>query len=210
LDCRQEDWWFKMETNLTTKQQLLVAATNLLDQGGPSAVTLRAVGDKVGVSQTAPYRHFRDKRDLLEAIARESFNEVSEILRNALRKTNSPLGALRLAVEEYLDLARRYPLRHRLLFDIAEEGGLEPEAQRAFESIQDLVVAAQRTGELHDGDPSRISALICSTVHGLAKLQRLGEGKAASVLKDADALSMDFVDLIAAGSGEFSNLSGLN
>ena len=173
-------------------------------------MTLRAVGDKVGVSQTAPYRHFRDKRDLLEAIARESFNEVSEILRKALRKTNSPLGALRLAVEEYLDLARRYPLRHRLLFDIAEEGGLEPEAQRAFESIQDLVVAAQRTGELHDGDPSRISALICSTVHGLAKLQRLGEGKAASVLKGADALSMHFVDLIAAGSGEFSNLSGLN
>jgi AcrR family transcriptional regulator len=199
-----------METNLTTKQQLVVAATSLLDQGGPGAVTLRAVGDKVGVSQTAPYRHFRDKRDLIEAIARESFNEVSEILKNATRKTNSPLAALRLAVREYLDLARRYPLRHRLLFDIAEEGGLEPEAQRAFESIHDLVVAAQRAGELRDGDPSKISALICSTAHGLAKLQRLGERRAVTVMRDADALSMLFVDLVAGKTEGSAKTNGLN
>ena len=120
-----------METTLSTKQQLLIAATSLLDQGGPGAVTLRAVGDKVGVSQTAPYRHFKDKRDLLEAVARESFNEVSEILDGATRRANSPLGALRLAVREYLELARRYPLRHRLLFDLSEEGGLQAEARAA-------------------------------------------------------------------------------
>lgn len=191
-----------METTLSTKQQLLIAATNFLDQGGPSAVTLRAVGDKIGVSQTAPYRHFRDKRDLLEAIARESFTEVSELLTNAMRRANSPMGALRLAVREYLDLARRFPLRHRLLFDLSEDGGLEAEARRAFESVAELVVAAQRAGELHEGDPSKIAALICSTVHGLAKLERLGEPKAPSPLKDVDALSVLFIDLIAKWAGE--------
>jgi AcrR family transcriptional regulator len=196
-------------TTLTTKQQLLVAATSLLDQGGPGAVTLRAVGDKVGVSQTAPYRHFKDKRDLLEAIARESFNEVSEILDSATRRANSPLGALRLAVREYLDLARRYPLRHRLLFDISEEGGLQAEARRAFESVEELVVAAQRAGELHDSDPSKISTLICSTVHGLAKLERLGEPNAVSVLKDVDALSLLFIDLIAKRAGEVAQASAM-
>jgi AcrR family transcriptional regulator len=154
------------------------------------------------VSQTAPYRHFRDKHDLLEAIARESFNEVSEILSNAMRRANSPLGALRLAVREYLDLARRFPLRHRLLFDISEEGGLETEGRCAFESVKELVVAAQQAGELHDSDPSKISALICSTVHGLAKLERLGKPKAVSVLKDVDALSLLFIDLIAKGASE--------
>ena len=66
------------------------------------------------------------------------------------------------------------------------------------------MVAAQRAGELHDGDPSRISALICSTVHGLAKLERLGESKAVSVLKDVDALSLLLIDLIAKRAGEMA------
>ncbi len=164
-----------METTLSTKQQLLNAATNLRDQGGPNAVTLRAVGEKIGVSQTAPYRHFKDKRDLLEAIARESFNEGSEILGTAMRRANSPLGALQLAMREYFGLARRFPLRHRLLFDIGEDGGLQAEGQRAFASVKDVVVAAQKAGELHDGDPAKISALICSAVLGLAKLEWLAE-----------------------------------
>ncbi len=198
-----------METTLSTKQQLLIAATDLLDQGGPGAVTLRAVGDKIGVSQTAPYRHFKDKRDLLEAIARESFNEVFEILGNAIGRANSPLGALRLAVREYLGLARQYPLRHRLLFDLSEEGGLEIEARRAFESVKELVAAAQRAGELHDADPSKISALICSTVHGLAKLERVAEPKVASVLRDVDALSLLFIDLIAARATEVAKAPAL-
>jgi len=198
-----------METTLSTKQQLLVAATNLLDQGGPGAVTLRAVGDKVGVSQTAPYRHFKDKRDLLEAIARDTFNEVSENLVNAAGRANSPLGALRIAVREYLELARRYPLRHRLLFDISEEGGLRAEARRAFESVEALVAAAQQAGELHEGDSSRISAVICSTVHGLAKLERLGDLGAPSVLKDGDALSLFFIDLIARRGEEAARAEAL-
>jgi AcrR family transcriptional regulator len=167
-------------------------------------VTLRAVGDKIGVSQTAPYRHFKDKRDLLEAVARVSFNEVSEILGNATRQADSPLAAFRLAVREYFELARRYPLRHRLLFDISEEGGLQAEALQAFASVKDLVIAAQQSGELHDGDPAKISALICSTVHGLAKLERLGESKAASMLRDLDALTLLFIELITKRAGEIA------
>ncbi len=198
-----------MEATLSTKQQLLVAATDLLDEGGPGAVTLRAVGDKIGVSQTAPYRHFKDKRDLLEAIARESFNEVSEVLGNAIGRANSPLGALRLAVREYLDLARKYPLRHRLLFDLSEEGGLQAEARRAFESVKELVAAAQQAGELHGGDASKVSALVCSTVHGLAKLERMGELKRASVLNDVDALSLLFIDLIAMRVSEVTKAAAL-
>ena len=185
-----------METTPSTKQQLLIAATSLLARENPSAVTLRAAGNKVGASRTAPYRRFKDKRDRLEAVARNSFNEVSEILADATRRTNSPFAALRLAVQEYFDLTRRNPLRHRLLFENSEQGGLQAEARRAFASVKDLVLAAQKAGELHDGDPTEISALICGTIHGLAELERLGDPRTASVLKDVDALSA-FIDLIA-------------
>ena len=189
-----------METTISTKEQLLVAATNLLDKGGPSAVTLRAVGEAIGVSQTAPYRHFRDKRDLLEAVARESFREVSEILEGAMSRANSPLEALMVAVREYFDLARRYPLRHRLLFSIGEHGGLEAEARRAFETVTGLIATAQHAGEIRDGDPAQISALFCSTVHGLAQLEQIGSANAVRVLNDVNSLTQVLLSLIASKS----------
>jgi AcrR family transcriptional regulator len=190
-----------MHMTLSTKEQLLVAATNLLDKGGPSAVTLRAVGDAIGVSQTAPYRHFRDKRDLLEAVARDSFREVSEILDGAMSRANSPVEALMLAARKYFELARRYPMRHRLLFDIGEHGGLEAEARRAFETVTGVVAAAQHAGEIRDGDPAQMSAFFCSTVHGLSQLEQIGSANAVRALSDVDSLAQLLLGLIANKSG---------
>lgn len=48
---------------------ILAAAGDLLESGGPDAVTLRSVGASAGLSRSAPYRHFRDKADLLAALA---------------------------------------------------------------------------------------------------------------------------------------------
>ena len=185
-----------METNRSTKEQLLIAATSLLDKGGPAAVTLRAVGDAIGVSQTAPNRHFRDKRDLLESVARETFREVSEILEGAMRRASSPLEALTLAIREYFELARRFPLRHRLLFDIGEQGGLEAEARRAFETVTGLVTAAQHAGQIQEGDSTQMSALICSTVHGLAQLEQVGSASTVRALSDVDSLTQLLLGLI--------------
>ncbi|HKN26938.1 MAG TPA: TetR/AcrR family transcriptional regulator [Roseiarcus sp.] len=51
----------------STKNRILASAMRLLDNGGPGAVTLHAVGDASGISQSAPYRHYEDKRALLVA-----------------------------------------------------------------------------------------------------------------------------------------------
>jgi AcrR family transcriptional regulator len=185
-----------MDTNLSTKEQLVVAATELLDKGGPGAVTLRAVGDAIGVSQTAPYRHFKDRRSLMEAVARESFRQVAEVLEGAMRSANSPLDAVIICVREYFVLARRYPLRHRLLFEISEQGGLELEAQRAFDTVTALITAAQSAGQVQEGDPTQLSALICSTVHGLANFELIGHGKKAAIVSDADSLTQLLLNLI--------------
>ncbi len=48
---------------------MLDAAAGLLEEGGLGAVTLRAVGERVGVSRQAPYNHFADKATLLSVLA---------------------------------------------------------------------------------------------------------------------------------------------
>ena len=52
---------------------LLEAGVALIGNVGPKGFTIREVARRAGVSHNAPYRHFRDKEELLAAIARRRF-----------------------------------------------------------------------------------------------------------------------------------------
>lgn len=59
--------------------QKTAEAALLLDAGGDTAVTLRAVAQAVGVSHNAPYRHFKDRSTLLAAIAERDFGMLAVV-----------------------------------------------------------------------------------------------------------------------------------
>ena len=63
-----------------TRDALVAAAAQLLDEGGPEAVTLREVGHRAGVSHNAPYKHFADKEALLAAVAARELDRRSSAL----------------------------------------------------------------------------------------------------------------------------------
>ena len=51
------------------QRALVAAGTELAREGGPSAVVLREVTRRTGVTPNAAYRHFADKRALLHAVS---------------------------------------------------------------------------------------------------------------------------------------------
>src|SRR5208283_3066841 len=160
---------------LSTKERILAAATDLLDSGGPSAVTLRAVGDAAGISQSAPYRHFTDKRALLDAMVRQIIEQMRVSVETARSDAASPLAALKLVIGQYFEFARRYPVRYRLLLEESRsDSAVGAEARQALAAVADLVQVAQRSGELRDGNPAQIVALIFGAVHGMADLEQFG------------------------------------
>src|SRR5271165_1623581 len=164
----------------STKERILAAATNLLDAGGPSAVTLRAVGDAAGISQSAPYRHFADKRALLDAMVRQIIQQMRAAVETAKIESTSPLGALHRVVGQYFGFARRFPVRYRFLLEESrKDSAVGAEAKQALAEVADLVQVAQRSGELRDGDPAQIVALIFGAVHGMADLEQFGLVKVA-------------------------------
>ncbi len=164
-----------IELMLSTKERILASATKLLDAGGPSAVTLRAVGDAAGISQSAPYRHFADKRALLDAMVRQIIEQMRAMVETARNEASSPILALNLVVGQYYLFARRYPVRYRLLLEESRiESPVGQEARQAFMTVAGIVEDAQRSGELRDGDPQQIVALIFGAVHGMADLEQFG------------------------------------
>ena len=58
------------------RRALIDEALRIVDKLGPEALTLRGVGDALGVSRTALYRHFADKQALVAAVAREGFRTL--------------------------------------------------------------------------------------------------------------------------------------
>ena len=127
---------------LSTKERLISEAASLLDAGGESAVTLRAVAEAAGVSHNAPYRHFKNRSDLLAAVAEQDFVALAKNFRNLGKGQSSPERALRAAASTLIAYARKHPARYRHLFSdsgLASSGGtMEVAALDAFQAFGEL------------------------------------------------------------------------
>jgi AcrR family transcriptional regulator len=146
---------------------LIAAARALLDEGGQGAVGLREAARRVGVSPTATYRHFRDKDDLIAAVAAEGFREFGAALAAAGRKSE-PLAAMGAA---YVDFALARPGMFGLMFSpLMAKRELYPELKAAAEEA----FAQLRRGvesRASDGEGVEAAAIAAwSLVHGLSRL----------------------------------------
>ncbi len=174
----------------TTKNRLIDAASDLLDGGGQSAVTIRAVAEVVGFSHNTPYRHFRDRDALMAAIAERDFAALSRTFR-----TGDPSGhardALRAALVAVIAYAREHPARYRLLFsepDIATEGGsMEVAALDAFQAFGALVARCQETDKTLTIETAKLAGLIYATLHGSIDLELGGRARKRKGLGDIEA-----------------------
>lgn len=160
-----------------TRAAIIASAAELLESGGPEAVTLRSVGDAVGVSRMAPYRHFEDKAALLRALAARTLNELADRIRDAARQP-APDSPLRRGCAAYIAHALELPRHYQLVFGdapIAEPGpDLEAAADEGMAALRELVEAAQSDGELGAGAPRELATVLWVLLHGLAQLQITG------------------------------------
>lgn len=142
------------------------AARVILDEGEPQAVGFRKMARRVGVSQTAAYRHFASKEDLLASVAAEGFRELTTVLEAAMTGPDQLLD-LGLA---YIEFALRNRGLFRLMFGpiLAERAKFPHLNEAATEVFRVLQVAQTVAGrpQLDENDALAAWGLI----HGLASL----------------------------------------
>ena len=157
---------------MSTREDLLLAAEALLNEGGPTAVTLRGVGKAAGVSHNAPYHHFENKSALLAAVAARELEARAEIWREAA----STDDGIRCALVTFAKRAMERPHLFRLVYaTFAEPGDQLPAAAAvAASAFATAVLAAQARKELPSGDPGRIGALMLAALHGAVSLAGSG------------------------------------
>jgi AcrR family transcriptional regulator len=157
------------------RRALLQAAVRTVQKHGESALTLRAVGDELGVSRTALYRHFADKSALLTAVAAECFRMFRLDLLAAWEGGGKGAAGLTAMGEAYVRFAMSNPWHYRVMFG----GGFEldesdPELQLegdgAFQALVDALLELQARGLIRKDDPQTQAQFVWAVVHGIAML----------------------------------------
>src|SRR5215470_11529618 len=62
------------------RRALLDEAVRTIQTYGVEHLTLRTVGERLGVSRTALYRHFADKQSLLATVGKEGFRKLRQTI----------------------------------------------------------------------------------------------------------------------------------
>jgi AcrR family transcriptional regulator len=163
------------------KPALIAAAVERIAEVGPAAFTLREVARRAGISHSAPYRHFRDKGELLAAVATQGFERLAMALdvsdthlgRARQRRPGPHWHACRRVASPTSNSALRSPEHLQVMFDWPLEPTGYPELKaasaRAFGILLNLVQEAQRHGDLPEGDSLLLARIAWSMVHGVAK-----------------------------------------
>jgi AcrR family transcriptional regulator len=179
------------------KEALIDAALELIAQKGPAGFTFAEAARWAGVSPAAPYRHFRDRDELMGDVARRGFDQFEAALARAWDGGRpDAFTALDRVGKAYLQFARSEPAYYSAMF----EAGIPPEAspelreagERAFAVLRAATERLVSTMPAQDRPPVLMMALhIWALSHGIASL--FGRGDAAR-----RALPMSPEDLLEA------------
>jgi AcrR family transcriptional regulator len=156
------------------KQALVDAAIALIAEVGTNGFTLREVARRAGVSHNAPYRHYRDRDELLAVVAMQGFERLKAAMRRSAARGSSALERLRFCGRGYVDFALRWPQHFFVMFDLPSSREKYPEyaaaGQEAFDTLLTFIVACQKEGALPGEEPEILALTAWSLVHGVAKL----------------------------------------
>ena len=168
------------------RRALIDQAVATIDKLGVEALTLRAVGEALGVSRTALYRHFSSKQALVAAVAREGFRTLRLALREAWESHGRGQAGFEAMGAAYLQFAVAHPSHYRVMFgrfveSCERDAELVEEAKAAFQALVDALVDQQREGRVRQDDPVLLARFVWALTHGIAMLVIDGQ------LRDADA-----------------------
>ncbi len=163
---------------MTTRDRILTIAIAELEARGLEGLSLRAIGQKAGITPMAVYRHFKDKAALLQALGEYALGVWQA--RIAAMADLPLLAGFEAMATAFVD----YALDEPALFDAAFV--LKTRAERIypedFEAGRSPVVGGfarrlsegQAAGVVRDGPPLELAMAVWGVLQGLVGLHRSG------------------------------------
>jgi AcrR family transcriptional regulator len=163
------------------REALIQAALRLIGEKGPSGFTVAEAARAAGVSPAAPYRHFRDRDDLMADVAKRGFEMFAKQLLVAWNEgIPTPRAGLERLGRAYLEFARTEPATFAAMFEAGVPVNAHPEldtaADQAFGILRDACTAVLSAMPAGKRPPITMVALhVWTMIHGIASLFARGD-----------------------------------
>jgi AcrR family transcriptional regulator len=164
------------------RETLIRAALELIAQKGAAGFTFADAARFAGVSPAAPYRHFRDRDELMANVALRGFEQFAATLARAWDDGRpDPFAALDRLGKAYLEFARSQPGYYSAMFEAGIPSGAVPPlreaGERAFAVLRGAADAICAAMPAAGRPPGLMVALhIWAMAHGVASLFGRGDG----------------------------------
>jgi AcrR family transcriptional regulator len=152
------------------RAQLIAAVRDLVETHGPDGFSVAEAARRAGVSSAAPYKHFKDRPEILRGVVSEAMDRLRLAMEEAAAA--HPKGSLEAVAAiglAYVDFARAEPGVFRLVFSLTEGHENAPDLQIKGKGCFGVVVqAAAACLALPPDDPQvqRRAYMLWSFVHG--------------------------------------------
>ena len=151
------------------RREILDAASALLYEGGAEGLTIRRLALRCGYTAPAIYQIFGDKAGLLDAILRETIDELFERIKQ-VPEHPEPRERLRMQFREIVRFGRKHPTNYRLV------EALRPDQVPAIHDVEGTTRRLQEPLErmMRDGavvhDPEVLNQALWALLHGVISL----------------------------------------
>ena len=157
------------------RRALLDEALNTIQTHGVEQLTLRTVGERLGVSRSALYRHFADKQSLLAAVGKEGFRSLRQAIADAWERNGRGRIGFQAMGKAYIQFAVAHASYYRVMFggfleSAAKDDHFLAQAAAAFQVLVDALVEQQNAGDIRQDDPVLMARFVWALFHGAAML----------------------------------------
>lgn len=172
------------------KATLIEAALKLLKTQSPETLSLRELARSAGVSQAAPYRHFKDKKELIAAIIEQGFDLKFKYMAKAIKDSDGDAKKMYFDTGlAYFKMGLNHPQHFKLL--TSSEVVPSPEypsllivASKTYLLLKEMIVYCQKKGVIGAGDPYHKALNCWCLVNGFTALYAEGRLRLIGVDED--------------------------
>jgi AcrR family transcriptional regulator len=152
------------------RAQLIAAVRDLVEIHGPDGFSVAEAARRAGVSSAAPYKHFKDRPEILRGVVSEAMDRLRALMESG--GAAQPAGSMQAVAAiglAYVNFARAEPGVFRLVFGLTEGHENAPDLLTKGESCFNVVVRATAAClGLPSDDPKVLARayILWSFVHG--------------------------------------------
>jgi len=163
------------------RNSLVSIGTELLNSKGVAGISLREIARTIGVGHNAPYRHFKNKQELLEAIAEAGFRKLTaRNTRLELEYAHDPETQLFESGMHVVIMSAEQPNLFQLMFGVYLQPGqsgssLKQAADDALQSLVGIIRNGQQKQVFIQKDPVKLALSAMSMIQGLAMMVSSGK-----------------------------------